>query len=147
MWRTYNLNKWSYLQIWILKIYRMLIFSRYFKFMYIFFEQVQVDCNWKHLPKILQFWQEGETKFELWTLIYLSVALGLKKPTQHKYLTTDKVMNRLYNKTAAQAASADPSQCSSTSRQNLPIQQNRRNFWNQYSHFDAPQDLESLKYS
>ena len=23
--------------------------------MYIFFEEVQMDCNWKYLPKILQF--------------------------------------------------------------------------------------------
>ena len=32
--------------------------------------------------------------------------LVLKKPTKHKYLTTDKIMTRLYNKTAAQAAGA-----------------------------------------
>ena len=35
----------------------------------------------------------------------------------------------IINKPAAQAAGADPSRWSSTSRQNLPIQQNRRNFW------------------
>ena len=49
------------------------------------------------------------------------------------------------NKPAAQAAGADPSQWSSTSRQNPPIQLNRPNFLNQYSNFDALQDLESLK--
>ena len=33
------------------------------------------------------------------------------------------------NKPAAQAAGADPSQWSSTIRQNPPVQQNLRNFW------------------
>ena len=33
------------------------------------------------------------------------------------------------NNPAAQAAGADPSRCNSTSRQNPPIQQKRRNFW------------------
>ena len=37
-------------------------------------------------------------------------------------------LNVLKNKTAAQAAGADPSQCNSTSRQNPAIQQNRSNF-------------------
>ena len=32
------------------------------------------------------------------------------------------------NKTAAQAAGADPFRCNSTNRQNPPIQQNRHNF-------------------
>ena len=33
------------------------------------------------------------------------------------------------NKPAAQAAGAEPCQCSSTSRQNSPDQKNRYNFW------------------
>ena len=44
-------------------------------------------------------------------------------------------------KYALQAADADPSQCSSTSSQNPPIQQ----LLNQYSDFDVFQDIESCK--
>ena len=46
------------------------------------------------------------------------------------------------NKPAAQAADVDPSQWSSTSRQNPPIQQK---LLNQYRNFDALQDLKSLQ--
>ena len=35
------------------------------KFMYIFFDQVQVDCNKKHPSKILHFGKKREPKFDL----------------------------------------------------------------------------------
>ena len=38
-------------------------FSWYFQFIYFFFYTVWVDCNWKHLQKILQFWKKNKIKF------------------------------------------------------------------------------------
>ena len=44
--------------------------SWYFQFMYILFDKVRVYGNWKHLPKIIQFWKKRETmfEFELWSI-------------------------------------------------------------------------------
>ena len=34
-------------------------FSWYSKFIHFFFDTVWVDCNWKYLQKILQFWKKN----------------------------------------------------------------------------------------
>ena len=41
----------------------MLIFSWYSKFIHFFFDKVWVDCNWKHLQKVISF--ERKRKFNL----------------------------------------------------------------------------------
>ena len=48
----------------------IIYFTKCCKFMYIFFEQVRVNWNLKHLPKILQFWKKRKTKFDfkLWSI-------------------------------------------------------------------------------
>ena len=49
----------------MLKICQMPIFSRYLKFMHIFFDQVRVDYNRKHLQKFYSFERKGKLNFIL----------------------------------------------------------------------------------
>ena len=49
----------------MLKIYQMLIFSWYLKFMYIFFKQVRVNCNLNIFQEFCSFQRRGKLNFIL----------------------------------------------------------------------------------
>ena len=78
----------------MLLINRILICSRYFKFM-LFFNKVRTDCNWKNFTKLLQLWKKREKIFDfellsmITDLLPTSLTTLFKKNLKKKHSTFD----------------------------------------------------------